>query len=396
MSEGDRRWGILPPGKLSACERGECESAIPPIVSDDVRARAAIAFERGAPLRIEEVTVRRPGPGEVRVRVSACGICASDLHVWRTGEGIAFPVVLGHEASGVVESVGEGVSTLAAGQGVVLAWIPRCGSCRPCRAGRSHLCEAMRTHADDGSLSLNGEALGRYMNVSGLSECVVVRERSAIPVPEEVPLRSVCAIGCGVTTGFGAAVLTGGVHEGESVAVFGCGGVGLSAVQGARIGGATRIVAVDPNPARRDLAAKLGATDVLAPDDADGDVAAAIRRVSEGGVDLAIEAVGSGAVARQAFDALAPGGRAIVVGLTSYREEVSVPIASLLLDKTLRGSIHGSADPGRDFPKLFALTVQGELRLDAMAGPDFPLDDVNDALDALASGRAIRPRIVFD
>ncbi|MFQ5415871.1 MAG: zinc-binding dehydrogenase [Myxococcota bacterium] len=353
-----------------------------------------MAFEPGAPLCIEEVAVRDPAPGEVRVRVAACGICASDLHVWRTGEGIGFPAVLGHEASGVVEAVGPGVTQLAAGQPVVLAWIPRCGSCRACRAGRTHLCAAMRTNADDGSLSLDGKPLARYMSVSGLAEHVVVGERSAIPVPEGLSLPSVCSVGCGVTTGFGAAVLTGAVRWGETVAILGCGAVGLSAVQGARIAGAARIIAVEPNRPRLRLAGELGATDLVSPDDRDP--VAAIQALTGGGVDLAVEAVGSGAAVRQAFDALAPGGRAVVVGLPSYAEEIRVPMVSLLFDKSLHGSIHGSADPARDFPKLFALAGRGELRLEEMAGPDFPLEKVNDAFEALASGRAVRPRIVFE
>jgi len=358
------------------------------------RSRAAVAFEPGAPLRIAEVTVRDPGPGEVRVRVAACGICASDLHVWRSGEGIGFPAVLGHEASGVVDAVGAGVARVSVGDPVVIAWIPSCGSCPGCRAGRTHLCAAMRTNADDGSLSLGGEALGRYMSVSGLSEWIVVRERCAIPVPAGLSLRSVCPVGCGVTTGFGAAVITGALRWGESVAVFGCGGVGLSAIQGARIAGAGRILAVDPNAERLRLAESLGATDLVSPEA--GDAVAAVHALTAGGVDLAIEAVGNGAAARQAFDALAPGGRAVVVGLPSYTEEIRVPMLSLLLDKSLHGSIHGSADPARDFPKLFALAARGELRLEEMAGPDYPLEQVNEAFEALATGRAVRPRVVFD
>ena len=194
-------------------------------------------FGRGESLRIEEVFVRDPGLHEVRVRVVACGLCASDLHVWRTGEGIGFPAVLGHEAAGIVEALGPGVTEVTEGQAVVFAWVPRCGTCRACRAGRPHLCSAMRTDANDGSLRLGDVTLGRYMSVSGLSERVIVGERSAIPVPEGFSLAAACSVGCGVTTGFGAAVITGAARWGESVAVFGCGGVGLSAVQGARIVG---------------------------------------------------------------------------------------------------------------------------------------------------------------
>jgi S-(hydroxymethyl)glutathione dehydrogenase/alcohol dehydrogenase len=362
-------------------------------MSHGIRARAAVAHERGAPLRIEEVVVRDPREGEVRVRIAACGICASDLHVWRTGEGIGFPAVLGHEAAGVIEAVGSGVTEIATGQRVVISWTPRCGRCRACRAGRPHVCARITTNAEDGSLCFDGRQLGRYMNVSGLAECVVVGAGSVVPVPEEVPLEHACLIGCGVTTGFGAAVMTGGVRWGESVAVFGCGGVGLSAVQGARIAGATRIVAVDANRSRLELAGRLGATDLVSPDDREP--VPTIQTLTHGGVDLAVEAVGSAAIARQAFDVLAPGGRAVVAGLTGFAEEIRIPVVSLLLDKTLRGSIYGSADPARDFPKLFALAERGELRLEEMAGPDYPLEKVNDAFEALANGSSVRPRVAF-
>ena len=359
-----------------------------------LKAKAAVAFERGEPMRIEEITVRDPGPGEVRVRIAACGVCASDRHVWQTGEGITFPAVLGHEASGVVESVGPGVAAVAPGQPVVLAWIPRCGTCTPCRKGRTHLCTALQTNRDDGSLSYAGAPLGRYMSISGFAEFVVVNERAAIPVEEDLSLLSVCSVGCGVTTGFGAAVITGEARWGECVAVFGCGGVGLSAVQGARIAGAGRIIAVDPNPARRKLALELGATDCISSEAPD--VVSEIMQMTGGGVDLAIESVGTTDVLRQAFDVLAAGGRAIAVGLTGYADEVSIPTMSLIFDKSLRGSIHGSADPARDFPKIFQLAAQGKLQLDSMSGPDFPLEKINEAFEASANGSAIRPRIVFD
>lgn len=362
-------------------------------MSGGVRARAAVAHSPGEPLRIEEVVVRDPGPGEVRVRIEACGICASDLHVWRTGEGISFPAVLGHEAAGRIEAVGPGVAEPAVGQGVVIAWTPRCGRCRSCLNDRPHVCAGITTNAQDGSLSLGGVQLGRYMNVSGLAERVVVPAGSVVPVPDQVALASACLVGCGVATGFGAAANTGGARWGESVAIFGCGGVGLSAVQGARVAGAGRIVAVDPIPERLELAGRLGATDLISP--SAGDPVAAIHALSAGGVDLAVEAVGSGAVARQAFDALAPGGRAIVVGVTEYAEEVHIPVMSLLLDKSLHGSIYGSLDPARDFQRIFELLIRDSLRIEPMAGPDYPLEAVNDAFEALAGGRAVRPRVLF-
>ncbi len=358
-----------------------------------IRSRAAVVHETNAPLVVEEITVRDPGPGEVRVRVAACGICASDLHVWRTGEGLAFPAVLGHEASGIVEAVGPEVTAVCEGQRVVVAWVPRCGRCGACRSGRVHLCAAVRTDGSDGSLVLGDQSLGRYMSVSGLAEHIVVSERAAIPLVDGVDLETACTIGCGVTTGYGAASITGGVRSGEQVAVFGCGCVGLSAIQAARIAGARKIFAVDPNRERLALAAEMGATHRVTPDD--GNPVKKIQTESDGGVDLAIEAVGGGAIVRQAFDSVAPGGRAISVGLTRFDEQVEIPLVSLLLDKSLRGSIHGSADPIVEFPKLFGLVEQGELELDKLVGPDFPLEKVNDAFEALESGRAIRPRVIF-
>jgi S-(hydroxymethyl)glutathione dehydrogenase/alcohol dehydrogenase len=251
----------------------------------------------------------------------------------------------------------------------------------------------MKTDGNDGSLLHDTTSLGRYMSVAGLSERVVVGERSAIPIPDGIALGAACAVGCGVTTGFGAAVITGGVRWGESVAVFGCGAVGLSAIQGARTVGASRIIGVDPNRERLDLALKLGATDVLSPEESDP--VSAIQVMTDGGVDLAVECVGSADIIRQAFDAISPGGRAVAVGLTSHADHVSIPVVSLLLGKSLHGSIHGSADPVRDFPKLYRLIEGGSLELDSMLGPDYSLDAVNEAMEALSSGRSVRPRVLM-
>ncbi|MDP6342381.1 MAG: alcohol dehydrogenase catalytic domain-containing protein [Alphaproteobacteria bacterium] len=358
-----------------------------------LRARAAVAVERGKPLQVREISVRAPGSDEVVVRVVVCGICASDVHVWRTGEGISFPAVLGHEAAGVIEAVGDNVRGVGPGSRVLVTWVAQCGTCRACRSGRPQLCAAISTDGVDGSLTLDGEPLARYMSVAGLAERIVVPARRVLPVPDTIALDEACLVGCGVTTGFGAAVISGQAQWGDSVAVFGCGAVGLSAIQGARVAGAGRIIAVDTNRQRLEAAGRLGATELLCPDD--GEPSEAILQLSDGGVDLAVEAVGSPLVARQAFEAIAPGGRAVVVGLTSYRDEIKVPVVSLLLDRTLRGSIHGSANPARDIPRLFELMEGGQLRLAELSGPRFSLEQATDALAALEAGEAIRPRVTL-
>jgi len=363
------------------------------MASHPMTARAAVAMEPGAPLQVREIAVRAPAADEVVVSVVACGICASDIHVWRTGEGLPFPAVLGHEAAGIVETVGDNVASVAPGARVLVTWVAQCGTCRACRAGRPQLCAEISSDGCDGSLSLDGEPLGRYMSVAGLSERIVVPARRVLAVPDGIPLADACLVGCGVTTGFGAAVITGRVRWGETVAVFGCGAVGLCAIQGARIAGAGRIIAVDTNQQRLDVAQRLGATDLICA--ADTEPTRAIRRLTEDGVDLAVEAVGSPAVARQAFDALAPGGRTVVVGLTRYADEISVPVVALLLDRSLQGSIHGSANPARDIPLLLDLVELGRLRLDELSGPHFPLEQATEALAALAAGEAIRPRVIL-
>jgi Zn-dependent alcohol dehydrogenase len=355
--------------------------------------RAAVVTGAGQALEVREISVRAPQSHEVIVRVTVCGICASDVHVWRSGESIVFPAVLGHEAAGVVEFVGADVDSVAAGARVLVTWVGQCGNCRACRAGRPHLCTATSTDGRDGSLSLDGQPLSRYMSVGGLSERIVVPARRLLPVPDEIPLEDACLVGCGVTTGFGAAVITGHVRWGETVAVFGCGAVGLSAVQGASYAGAGRVIAVDLSAERLDVATRLGATETVLAEA--GDPVETIRELTGDGVDLAVEAVGSPAVARQAFDALAPGGRAVVVGLTSFRDEISVPVVSLLLDRTLQGSIHGSADPVRDIPVLLDLVKQRRLDLAALSGERFTLEQTTEALLALANGEAIRPRVVL-
>lgn len=245
-----------------------------------MKTRAAIVENRGDALRLEDVELADPGPGDVCIKIEACGICRSDLHAIDGGEGIGFPAVLGHEAAGVVAALGPGVQRLREGERVILSWTPACGTCAPCVRGEVQLCRRLRmsTGAED-LLSWNGRALDRFMGLGAFCQYVVVPEGMAIPIDGEIPATHACLIGCAVMTGFGAATKTAAVRWGESVAVIGCGGVGLSAIQGSRIAGASRIFAIDPIEDRRQAALQLGATDALETADAVGKIVEARLQV---------------------------------------------------------------------------------------------------------------------
>ncbi|KZS57144.1 zinc-binding dehydrogenase [Mycobacterium ostraviense] len=355
-----------------------------------MKVKAAVIEAPGSPLRIEELDLAEPGPGEVRVRMRAAAICRSDLHVAQTGEGLRFPAVLGHEGAGVIDAAGEGVR-VAAGTPVVLSWTPRCGGCPRCLEGRPQLCQRLSTSPPGGCLSRGPTVMGAYMGLGCLAEAVVVPEACAVPMSAGADLERLCLLGCGVTTGFGAVVHAAAVKTGDTVAVFGCGAVGLSAVQGARIAGARRIFAVDPVAARRALAAELGATDVVDAADAVGEI---VDRTA-GGADVALEATGAPHIMARLLDAVRPGGTAVVVGLPSFAATITVSPFHLLMEKALTGSIYGSADPWRDFPLLADLYAQGRLRLDELTGGRFGLDNANDALTELAEYRSPRPIVTF-
>ncbi|EUA14573.1 zinc-binding dehydrogenase family protein [Mycobacterium kansasii 732] len=349
--------------------------------------KAAVIEAPGSPLRVEELELAGPGPGEVAVRMRATAMCRSDLHVAQTGEGLRFPAVLGHEGAGVVDCVGEGVG-IAVGTPVVLSWTPRCGRCPRCLEGRPQLCQRLSTSPPGGHLSRADTVMGAYMGLGCLAEAVVVPEACAVPVPTGADLERLCLLGCGVTTGFGAAVHAGAVKTGDTVAVFGCGAVGLSAIQGARIAGARRIFAADPIAARRALAAELGATDLI-------DTVDRIVDCTAGGVDVAIEATGAPEAMERLLDVVHPGGTAVVVGLPGFAATITVSPFHFLMEKTLTGSIYGSADPWRDFAILVDLYAQGRLRLDKLTGGRFDLAGANDALTELADHRSPRPIVTF-
>lgn len=360
-----------------------------------MRAAAAVLDAPGAQLRQTSVDVEEPAAGEVLVRVRACGVCRSDRHVQMTGEALALPAVLGHEAAGVIEAVGAGVDALVPGDHVLVAWTPTCGRCWFCLRGTPNLCARLQVSTRANRLSEQGKPLQGYMSVAGFSELTVVGQRQAIKIRRDAPLDRVCLIGCGVMTGFGAAVRAGAVRVGDAVAVFGCGAVGLSAIQGASIAGAQSIIAVDVSEHKLTIARRLGASHTV--NARTGDPLAAVTDATAGrGADVVIEAVGNPDVLRHAMAATAAGGTTVTVGLTALDAEVRLPPLWLLLDRTLRGSIYGSANPPVDFPRLVEWYMSHRLRLDELVTAIHPLARVNDALDALDDGTSVRGVIVME
>lgn len=362
--------------------------------------RAAVLPAVGAPLEVCDLEVLPPQAGEVRVRVAACGVCHSDLSVASGTLRSPTPVVLGHEVAGVVVETGPGVTHPALGTRVVVALSPACGTCPFCREGLPNLCVQMvpgmiGSTAVDGTTRLRHAAAPVYQicGVGGFAEEVVVAAAMCVPVPPEVPLRRACLLGCGVITGFGAVRNVAAVRAGQSVAVIGCGGVGLAAVQAARIAGAEPIVAVERDPARLRLARSLGATHEVR---ADTDVRAAVRAICPLGVHVAVEAVGRTDTLECAWELLRPGGLAVAVGMPAAGERVSLRMAGFFQARRIAGCVYGGADPHRDMPELLALVQEGRLHLDPLVTAEVPLDGAQRALDAVAAGAGGRHVIVVN
>ena len=365
-----------------------------------ISAHAAILRAFDEPLVIEEIALDDPGPGEVVVRLAATGVCHSDQHMLGGEFKTPLPAVLGHEGAGVVEAIGQGVRGVAPGDHVVLAWIPSCGRCRFCATGRPALCaDRQGVERRDGPMRLRdaaGAGVHQFLDTSAFAERVLVREEGIIPIAVDVPLEVAALVGCAVLTGIGAVTRTAHVEPGSTVVVIGAGGVGLNVVQGAALVGAGRIVVVDRRPAALEMARRFGATETLdASDAALGDVAKAVRRMTGGGVDYAFEVVGLPATIAQAWDCLAPGGRAVVVGLTKPRDQVTLR-ADFLSEKALLGCIFGSSVPRVDVPRVLDLYRQGRLKLDELAARRYPLTEVNAALAALQGSEAGRGMLIFD
>jgi len=351
-----------------------------------------------APLELEEVRIDEPGPGEVLVKTAASGLCHSDLHVIEASLPVPPPCILGHEPAGVVEAVGDGVTGFAPGDPVIGCLTSWCGVCRFCTEGRPYLCltqYAGRANGRPRLASASGDPIGQFANLSSFAEKMLCPERSLVKIREDMPLDRASLIGCGVTTGLGAALNTVRIPAGASVVVIGCGGVGLAAIQGARIVGAGRIVAVDAQPWKFELAQQLGATHCIDPQE--GDPVAAVHALTGGGADFAFECIGLVPTVQQAVAMTGRGGTTVLVGVVPLTQWVPILAADLTLqEKKITGSYMGSNRFRFDMPKYVDFYLDGRLRLDEMISSRIGLDEVNPAFDRMRKGEAARQVIVFD
>ncbi len=374
-----------------------------------MRTRSAVLREMGAPrpytesrpLEIVELELEGPGPGEVLVEVGAAGLCHSDLSVIDGSRPRVMPMALGHEAAGRVVGLGTGVESLGVGDHVVLAFIPACGSCGPCRSGRAALCEPGAAANAKGTLlsgairlsDASGQPINHHLGVSAFSEHIVVSQRSAVKVPPDLPYEVAALFGCAVLTGVGAATHSAGIKPGDTVAVFGLGGVGLAAVLGAVLAGAERVVGVDVVAEKLYLAEALGASETIAAGPGAVD---AVREATGGGAEVVIETVGNAAVLAEAYAATRRGGQTVTVGLPDPEQMLEIPAVSLVAEeRTLRGSYLGSCVPAEDIPRFVALRAVGKLPVDNLLTGTLTLEEVNEGFESLASGDGARQAIVF-
>jgi len=358
--------------------------------------KAAILEQVGAPLAIREIEIAAPGPHEVVVRTAAVGLCHSDLHMIHGIYPLPLPAVLGHEVSGVVQAVGPQVSGLKPGDHVVGCLSVYCGHCPVCASGHQVLCQNPEVKQPAGKanrLRLAGNPLSQVFNLSGFAEQILVHENALVKIREDMPLDRAALLGCAVITGTGAVFHSAKVPPGSTVAVVGCGGIGLSVVNGAAIAGAARIVAVDTLPAKLELARKFGATDVV--NASDGDAVAQVLSLTGGGVDFAFECIGLKQTAEQCYAMLAPGGTATVIGLFRPDAKIELPAIDFLREKRIQGSLMGSNRLSLDIPRLVELYMQGRLLLDELISQRLPLEQINEGFIAMQSGGVARSVITF-
>jgi len=369
-----------------------------------MKSRAAVAWEAGKPLEIEVVDVQGPKEREVLVRVVATGVCHTDAFTL-TGEdpeGI-FPSILGHEGGAIVEEVGAGVTSVQAGDHVIPLYTPECGECSYCKSGKTNLCQAIRATQGQGLMpdgssrfSKDGQTIYHYMGTSTFSEYTVLPEISIAKVSKEAPLDKVCLLGCGITTGIGAVLNTARAEPGSTIVVFGLGGIGLSVVQGAVMSGAGRIVCVDINQDKFEMARMLGATDFVNPKDYDQPVQDVIVDLTDGGADYSFECIGNTEVMRSALECCHKGwGESVIIGVAGAGQEISTRPFQLVTGRVWRGTAFGGVRGRTELPGYVEKYMAGEINIDDMVTHTMGLEDINQAFDLMHSGESIRSVVIY-
>lgn len=369
-----------------------------------MQTRAAVAFEAGKPLSIETVELDGPKEGEVLVEIKATGICHTDEFT-RSGadpEGI-FPAILGHEGAGVVVDVGKGVTSLKKGDHVIPLYTPECRQCDYCTSGRTNLCQAIRTTQGQGLMPdgtsrfrIGKDPIYHYMGCSTFSNFTVLPEIALAKIRKDAPFDKVCYIGCGVTTGVGAVINTAKVQPGDNVIVFGLGGIGLNVIQGAKMVGADKIVGVDLNPARKDIAEKFGMTHFVNPTEVESDLVAYLVDLTNGGADHSFECIGNTDVMRQALECCHKGwGESTIVGVAGAGQEISTRPFQLVTGRVWRGTAFGGAKGRTDVPKIVDWYMDGKINIDDLITHKLALEDINDGFDLMHKGESIRAVVEF-
>lgn len=374
-------------------------------MTEMIKSKAAIAWGVNQPLSIEEVDVMPPQAGEVRVRIIASGVCHTDAFTLsgEDPEGI-FPVILGHEGGGIVESIGEGVTSVKVGDHVIPLYTPECGECKFCTSGKTNLCQKIRETQGKGLMPdgttrffKDGQPIFHYMGCSTFSEYTVLPEISLAKVNKDAPLEEVCLLGCGVTTGMGAVMNTAKVEAGATVAIFGLGGIGLSAVIGAVMAKASRIIVIDINESKFELARQLGATDCINPKNHDKPIQDVIVELTDGGVDYSFECIGNVNVMRSALECCHKGwGESIIIGVAGAGQEISTRPFQLVTGRVWKGSAFGGVKGRSELPGIVERYMQGEFKLDHFITHTMGLEDINKAFTLMHEGKSIRSVIHFD
>lgn len=370
-----------------------------------IKSKAAVAWAAGEPLKIEEVDVQLPKKGEVLVRIVATGVCHTDAFTLsgEDPEGI-FPAILGHEGGGIVEMVGEGVTSVQVGDHVIPLYTAECRECKFCKSGKTNLCQAVRATQGQGLMPdgttrfyKDGQPIFHYMGCSTFSEYTVLPEISLAVVNKEAPLEEVCLLGCGVTTGMGAVLKTAKVQKGDTVAIFGLGGIGLSAIIGARMAGASRIIGIDINESKFELATKLGATDLINPKHFDKPIQEVIVEMTDGGVDFSFECIGNVNVMRQALECCHKGwGESVIIGVAGAGQEIATRPFQLVTGRVWRGSAFGGVKGRTELPQIVEQYMNGEFGLQEFITHTMGLEAINEAFDLMHKGKSIRSVIHMD